>query len=117
MRKVSVFVAVCTLAIACVVMAGSSVSGYALNLASVSSAATETAAPAASRPTTSNSPRRASRPPRRRRPRQKQRPCRPMLHGIVYDLHVGLLKQLVLQVDGQDKVSALLEADRRGVGV
>jgi carbonic anhydrase len=42
---------------------------------------------------------------------------RPMLHGIVYDLHDGLLKQLVLQVDGQDKVRALLEADRRGVGV
>jgi hypothetical protein len=39
-----------------------------------------------------------------------------MLHGIVYDLHVGLLKQLVLQVDGQDKVRALLEADRRWVG-
>jgi carbonic anhydrase len=42
---------------------------------------------------------------------------RPMLHGLVYDLHDGLLKQLVLQVDGQDKVRALLEADRRGVGV
>ena len=42
---------------------------------------------------------------------------RPMLHGIVYDLHDGLLKQLVLQVDCQDKVKALLEADRRGVGV
>jgi hypothetical protein len=39
-----------------------------------------------------------------------------MLHGIVYDLHVGLLKQLVLQVDGEDKVRALLEADRRGLG-
>jgi Prealbumin-like fold domain len=46
MRKVSVFVAVCTLAIACVVMAGGSVSGHALDVASVSSAATETAAPA-----------------------------------------------------------------------
>ena|SRR5215204_236916 len=41
---------------------------------------------------------------------------RPMLHRIVYDLHVGLLKQLVLQVDGQDKVRALLGADRRGLG-
>jgi hypothetical protein len=29
----------------------------------------------------------------------------------VYDLHDGLLKQLVLQVDGQDKVRALLEVD------
>ncbi len=42
---------------------------------------------------------------------------RPMLHGIVYDLRDGPLKQLVLQVDGQDKVRALLEADRRAVGV
>jgi hypothetical protein len=117
MRKVSVFVAVCTLAIACVVMAGSSVSGYALNLASVSSAATETAAPARVSSDDQQLSAPGITPPRRRRPRQKQRPCRPMLHGIVYDLHVGLLKQLVLQVDGQDKVRALLEADRRGVGV
>jgi carbonic anhydrase len=42
---------------------------------------------------------------------------RPMLHGIVYDIHDGLLKPLVMQVDGLDKVKALLEADRRGVGV
>jgi carbonic anhydrase len=42
---------------------------------------------------------------------------RPMLHGIVYDIHDGLLKPLVMQVDGMDKVKALLEADRRGVGV
>lgn len=42
---------------------------------------------------------------------------RPMLHGIVYDLNDGLLKQLVLQVDGQEKVKALLDTDRRGVGV
>jgi len=42
---------------------------------------------------------------------------RPMLHGIVYDIHDGLLKPLVMQVDGPDKVKALLEADRRGVGV
>lgn len=42
---------------------------------------------------------------------------RPMLHGVVYDLHDGLLKELVLQVDGLDKVRTMLEADRRGVGV
>jgi carbonic anhydrase len=42
---------------------------------------------------------------------------RPMLHGMVYDIHDGLLKSVVLQVDGLDKVKALLEADRRGVGV
>jgi carbonic anhydrase len=42
---------------------------------------------------------------------------RPLLHGMVYDLHDGLLKDLILEVDGQDKVKALLEADRRGVGV
>jgi carbonic anhydrase len=42
---------------------------------------------------------------------------RPMLHGMVYDIHDGLLKPLVMQVDGQDTVKALLEADRRGVGV
>jgi carbonic anhydrase len=42
---------------------------------------------------------------------------RPSLHGIVYDIHDGRLKPLVLEVDGEDKVRALLEADRRGVGV
>ena len=42
---------------------------------------------------------------------------RPMLHGMVYDIHDGLLKPVVMQVDGQDKVKALLEADRRGVGL
>jgi carbonic anhydrase len=42
---------------------------------------------------------------------------RPMLHGMVYDLNDGMLRELVLQVDGQDKVRTLLEADRRGVGV
>jgi carbonic anhydrase len=42
---------------------------------------------------------------------------RPMLHGMVYDLHDGILKPVVMQVDGPDKVRALLEADRRGVGV
>jgi carbonic anhydrase len=41
---------------------------------------------------------------------------RPLLHGLVYDLKDGLLRELVLAVDGPDKVRALLEADRRGVG-
>ncbi len=41
---------------------------------------------------------------------------RPLLHGMVYDIHDGMLKELVLGVDGNDKVHALLEADRRGVG-
>lgn len=42
---------------------------------------------------------------------------RPLLHGIVYDIRDGRLTPLVLEVDGSDKVRALLEADRRGVGV
>lgn len=35
---------------------------------------------------------------------------RPLLHGLVYDLKDGLLRELVLQVDGPDKVRSLLEA-------
>jgi hypothetical protein len=46
MRKVSVFVAVCTLAIACVVMAGGSVSGHALSSTSMTLAATDSGAAA-----------------------------------------------------------------------
>jgi len=42
---------------------------------------------------------------------------RPLLHGIVYDIHDGLLKSLVLAVDRQEKIQAILEADKRGVGV
>jgi hypothetical protein len=34
----------------------------------------------------------------------------------VYDLKDGLLRSLVLEVDGPDKMRALLEADRKGVG-
>jgi carbonic anhydrase len=41
---------------------------------------------------------------------------RPMLHGMVYDLKDGLLRELVTAVDGPDKVRMLLESDRRGVG-
>lgn len=41
---------------------------------------------------------------------------RPMLHGMVYDIHDGLLKELVLQVDGNDRVAELLETTRRSVG-
>jgi carbonic anhydrase len=42
---------------------------------------------------------------------------RPSLHGIVYDIHDGRLKPLVLEVDGEDKVRAHLEADKRSVAV
>lgn len=41
---------------------------------------------------------------------------RPAVHGLVYDLKDGLLRELVLEVNGPDKVRALLEADRKGVG-
>jgi carbonic anhydrase len=41
----------------------------------------------------------------------------PSLHGIVYDIHDGRLKPLVLEVDGEDKVRAHLEADKRSVAV
>ncbi len=34
---------------------------------------------------------------------------RPLLHGMVYDIHDGLLKELVMEVDGEDKVQALLQ--------
>ena len=36
---------------------------------------------------------------------------RPALHGLVYDIHDGLLKSLVFEVDGQDKATAL-ESER-----
>ncbi|MCC7124779.1 MAG: carbonic anhydrase [Acidobacteria bacterium] len=32
---------------------------------------------------------------------------RPLLHGIVYDIHDGLLKELAMAVDGPEKVRAL----------
>ncbi|MGE3507954.1 MAG: carbonic anhydrase [Vicinamibacterales bacterium] len=41
---------------------------------------------------------------------------RPLIHGIVYDLKDGLLRPLLLEVDGADKVRTLLEGNRRGVG-
>jgi carbonic anhydrase len=41
---------------------------------------------------------------------------RPILHGVVYDLKDGLLRELVLEVDGPDKVWTLLESDGQGVG-
>jgi carbonic anhydrase len=37
---------------------------------------------------------------------------RPLLHGMVYDIHDGLLRELVLEVDNTDTVRALLEGDR-----
>ena len=36
---------------------------------------------------------------------------RPLLHGLVYDLKDGLLRELVLEVDGPDKVRALLATE------
>lgn len=41
---------------------------------------------------------------------------RPLLHGLVYDLNDGLLRPVVLEVDGPDKVRAHLEGTRRGAG-
>lgn len=41
---------------------------------------------------------------------------RPMLHGMMYDLHEGLLKVLVSGVDSPEAVRMKLERDRRGVG-
>ncbi|MBM3987068.1 MAG: carbonic anhydrase [Planctomycetes bacterium] len=41
---------------------------------------------------------------------------RPMLHGIVYDIHDGLLKELVMQVDGNDRARELLTTQRDSVG-
>lgn len=41
---------------------------------------------------------------------------RPMLHGMVYDIHDGFLKELVLQVDGNERVAEMLETTRRSIG-
>jgi carbonic anhydrase len=41
---------------------------------------------------------------------------RPLLHGMVYDLHDGLLKPLALQVDGADKVQEMFEGRRESIG-
>lgn len=41
---------------------------------------------------------------------------RPKIHGIVYDIHDGLLKELVLKVDGNEVVETLLETGRRSIG-
>ena len=40
---------------------------------------------------------------------------RPMLHGVVYDIHDGLLRELALEVCSTDAARAHLEA-ARGVG-
>jgi carbonic anhydrase len=44
-----------------------------------------------------------------------ERGRRPLLHGLVYDLHDGLLKDLVLEVDSAEKVHRLLEEDHPGL--
>lgn len=41
---------------------------------------------------------------------------RPLLHGMIYDMRDGLLKELVTGVDGMDKVRTLLEARRETIG-
>lgn len=41
---------------------------------------------------------------------------RPMLHGLVYDLQDGLLKDLVLEIDGNDGVERMLGTGRRSIG-
>lgn len=41
---------------------------------------------------------------------------RPLLHGVVYDLHDGLLKPLVLGVDGADKLRETFESRREAIG-
>ncbi len=41
---------------------------------------------------------------------------RPLLHGMVYDLHDGFLKPIALQVDGADKVRELFESRRQPIG-
>lgn len=33
---------------------------------------------------------------------------RPIIHGVVYDIRTGLLKEVVARVDGEDKISAIL---------
>jgi hypothetical protein len=39
-----------------------------------------------------------------------------MLHGMVYDIHDGYLKELCLQIDSNEHVSELLETTRRSIG-
>ncbi len=41
---------------------------------------------------------------------------RPLLHGVVYDLHDGLLKPIALEIDGAAKVRELFEARRQPIG-
>ncbi len=33
---------------------------------------------------------------------------RPIIHGVVYDIRTGLLKEVVARVDGEDKIGAIL---------
>jgi carbonic anhydrase len=41
---------------------------------------------------------------------------RPLLHGMVYSLRDGLLKDLVLEVDSQDKAERMFERAQRAIG-
>lgn len=45
-----------------------------------------------------------------------KRGSRPLLHGLVYDIKDGLLRELVLSIDSAEKVRAVLEAGRKGAG-
>lgn len=42
---------------------------------------------------------------------------RPLLHGLVYDIRDGLLKELVLEVDSPERVQVVFEQEQRSVGV
>lgn len=45
-----------------------------------------------------------------------KRGSRPLLHGLVYDIKDGLLRELVLSIDSAEKVRAVLESGRKGAG-
>lgn len=45
-----------------------------------------------------------------------ERGRRPVLHGVVYDMRTGLLKELATRIDGRDAIRDLLESGVRGPG-
>ncbi|MEO7964849.1 MAG: carbonic anhydrase [Gemmatimonadaceae bacterium] len=45
-----------------------------------------------------------------------KRGARPMLSGLVYDMKDGLLEELVVGVDSQEKVKSMFESERRTIG-
>jgi carbonic anhydrase len=42
---------------------------------------------------------------------------RPLLHGVVYDIKDGLMKELVLEVDSPERVQAVFEQEPRSIGM